>query len=267
VPADTPIFIVCRDRVTPLITLVDWLERAGHERIYFVDNASTYPPLLEYLDRSPHVTVRLADNAGHLAPWEAGVVEREADGEWYVVTDPDVVPIEACPFDAVDRFQYVLERYPDYVKAGFGLQVDDLPSCFQHADDVRHWESQWEHRTFGGKLKLHHARVDTTFALYRPFEHGYEFTLGPSIRTSFPYVARHLPWYADSSAPTAEEQYYAEHSRVDSTSWHSDELPVFMEQPTTPYQKWSPYQWVLWRAHVALKMSRNPRPRATKGAR
>ena len=54
---DPPIVICSRDRVWCLRRLVDWLERAGHERIVIVDNASTYEPLLDYLDGSPHQVV------------------------------------------------------------------------------------------------------------------------------------------------------------------------------------------------------------------
>ena len=93
----TPIFIICRDRLTPLAALVQWLERTGCECIYLLDNDSAWPPLLEYYERSPHSVIRLGVNAGHLAPWELGIVERYARHERYVVTDPDVVPDDSCP--------------------------------------------------------------------------------------------------------------------------------------------------------------------------
>ena len=48
-----PIILNCRDRVTPLKALLDWLRRAGHERVYLVDNASTYPPLLTFYETNP----------------------------------------------------------------------------------------------------------------------------------------------------------------------------------------------------------------------
>ena len=112
---------------------MSWLECAGHERIHLIDNDSTYPELLEYFETTPHRVHRLRENAGHLAPWDAGVVEREARGEWYVVTDPDVVPVPECPSDAVEHFREALLRYPRYFKAGFGLVIDDLPEHYEHA--------------------------------------------------------------------------------------------------------------------------------------
>ena len=48
ITANIPVFIICRDMVTPLGDLVAWLERNGHQRLILVDNASTYPPLVEY---------------------------------------------------------------------------------------------------------------------------------------------------------------------------------------------------------------------------
>jgi hypothetical protein len=249
VSEQTPIFIISRDRLEPLRALVGWLERAGHERIYIVDNASTFPALLEYLERTVHHLVQLDENFGHLAPWTAGVVAREAPDEWYVVTDPDVVPIEECPPDAVRHFRNALERYPDYVKAGFGLRIDDLPSHYRHAKVVGAWEEQFWRRRFG--RNLYHAAIDTTFALYRPLESHFEFVGRPSIRTGYPYLARHLPWYADSANPTPEERYYMAHANREVTNWHGDEAPELRDVPP-----WSVYRKLMWRAHARFKMRR-----------
>ena len=43
-----PVYIICRDRVTPLKELVSWLEKTGEADIHLIDNDSTYPQLLEY---------------------------------------------------------------------------------------------------------------------------------------------------------------------------------------------------------------------------
>ena len=39
-----PIFINCRDRLEPLVALLDYLEHANHDEIYVLDNDSKYPP-------------------------------------------------------------------------------------------------------------------------------------------------------------------------------------------------------------------------------
>jgi hypothetical protein len=213
--ASPPVFVICRDRLTPTQRLVAWLERHDVDRIVLVDNASTYEPLLEFLDASPHHVARLGDNLGPRAVWTAGLRDRYAKGEPYIVSDCDVVPDEACPDDAIDYLSWALARFPRYVKAGLGLRIDDLPDCYALADDVRQWERRFWLRRFAGNL--YHANVDTTFALYRP---GSQFQLAPAIRAGFPYVARHLPWYSSTTDPTDEERYYRDHCLSDITNWN-----------------------------------------------
>ena len=214
--ADLPIFIICRDKVTPLRTLVDWLENNEYRRLVLVDNVSTYPPLLEYLDATPHEVVRFSENLGpRQGIWETGILESRAKGRYYVVTDSDVVPDEACPGDAVEFLLWALRRYPGYLKAGLGLRIDDLPVQYALAAEVRRWESQyWLRRLPGG---VYDAPTDTTFALYRPDS---AFQLAPALRSGEPYLARHLPWYGDTAHPTQEDQYYQEHSDPTITHWH-----------------------------------------------
>lgn len=253
VAASTPIFITCRDRVAGLIQLVDWLERAGHERIYLIDNHSAWPALLEYLDQTPHTVVRLRENAGHTAPWAAGAVERYASGERYVVTDPDVVPDEDCPLDAVEHLASIIDRYPIYRKVGLGLRIDDLPEHYSLRDVVIAWESQfWMRKVRSG---LYHAPVDTTFAIY---EAGCGHQTTPTARTGAPYVARHLPWYADSNAIDEEERFYRARGRPGISNWHSDSMarePRGMPFGGTP-------RWLLWKwYHVAGPFDR---PRRTR---
>jgi hypothetical protein len=227
-----PVFITCRDRLTPLISLVSWLERAGVQRICLVDNASTYEPLLEWYERSPHLVVRLSDNVGQLAPWTSNTINTHAYGESYVVTDPDVVPDERCPLDAIDYFRGVLDEHPEVRKVGFGLRIDDLPRRFRLRRPVQAWESQFwlDPLPVTGATPtglLYRAPIDTTFALYR--EHT-PATMGPALRTGWPYVARHLPWYGNTRRPTKEEQYYSAHARGDVTSWQGEQLPVWLAQ-------------------------------------
>lgn len=225
--ADYPIFINCRDRVTPLRALVRWLERAGCTRIHLVDNNSTYPPLLDFYASTPHTVIRLGRNQGHRAIWECGAVEEHAAGEYYVATDPDIVPVDECPPDALDRFRALLDGHPDRAKVGFGLVIDDLPSHYRFTRQVQVWEGQfWAAEVEPG---VYDAPIDTTFALHRP---GTAFTApgvlpnhARSLRTGYPYVARHTAWYVDSRRPDAEERYYREHARGDVTHWNGDRLP------------------------------------------
>lgn len=206
-PRRCPIFINCRDRVTDLRVLVAWLELADYERIILLDNDSTYPELLDFYAETPHDVVYL-DNLGSRAVWRAGLVP---NNEYWVYTDPDVIPIKACPGDVV-RFLYELLQIHHHPKAGIGLYLDDLPETFLHL----RWEQSLvsPERVVGSyqplwmseptpAISVYNSLVDTSFALYRP---GIEHSL-PALRTGWPYQARHMPWYRDEN-PTDEERYY-----------------------------------------------------------
>jgi len=224
-PERFPILINCRDRLESLAELVAWLERADQGPILLVDNDSTYPPLLDYYERTPHEVVRLGQNAGPYAPWTSGIVAERLAGQWYAATDPDIVPDEGCPLDALAFFHDVLRRYPDYPKAGFGLRTDDLPDRYRFAAEVRDWERRfWDEALEPG---LYAAPIDTTFALYRP---GVGFQIDSAIRTGAPYLARHTAWYTDSSHPSEEERWYRANARPEVNSWNHDELPGWLAE-------------------------------------
>ena len=217
--ADVPIFIVVRDMLSPLQQLLAWLDRAGHERIYLVDNESTYPPMVEFLSATPHTVLSCGWNMGHRSPWLSGAVFEHADGEQYVVTDPDIVPDEDCPLDAVSHFAEVLSAHPEVQRVGFGLHIDDLPDHYAPKADVIAWESPfWQNEVAPG---LFSAPIDTTFALARvPRAQAM-----PSLRTGPPYVARHLPWYDNTAEPTEELLYYRQHGDRALTHWTRPSIP------------------------------------------
>ncbi len=220
-----PVFINCYNRFKPLLQLIAWLERAGQRRIYLVDNASTYPPLLAYYERTPYAVIRLGRNIGHRAVWEAGVLDQYAANEYYVMTDPDVVPDEQCPLDALAYFRNILDRYPAVCKVGFGLRIDNLPDHYKHADKVRRWESPYWDPKLQLEQGIYHAPIDTTFALHRPSAH-YEIS---GIRTGEPYVACHTAWYVDTAHPDPEELYYRQHTRTDINHWDGIEIPKSLQ--------------------------------------
>ena len=216
-----PVFIPVRDRLAPLLELLDWLVAHGQHEIWLVDNASTYPPLVEYLDKTPFHVVRLHHNLGHRSPWLSGIVQRQAHGRYFVVSDPDVVPDPACPADALEHFRALLDRYPDIDKVGFGLRIDDLPDHYPLKHEAIDWEwGFWSDEVEPG---VYRAGIDTTFAMYRPLERRHE--LLSAYRTGAPYVARHLPWYQDPTHMTDEDRYYREHADPTMSNWDRDELP------------------------------------------
>jgi hypothetical protein len=201
---DVPVFITCRDRLKDLRRLVEWLELAGHRRITFLDNASSYTPLLRYMAASKHEVRWLGGNLGSRALWAAEMVPDEP----FVLTDPDIIPLDSCPLDAVAHLQRLLDDHPGYPKAGLGLYLEDTPD-FPSKD----WERSLHSREIApGAFD---SLIDTTFALYRP---GSEFAY-EAIRTGQPYVARHSSWYV--TEPDAEDRYYLDRAAtgVTGSSW------------------------------------------------
>ncbi len=210
-----PIIINNFNRLECLQRLIKALEERGYSNIYILDNLSTYPPLLEWYKTCPYEVIRLDRNIGYQAIWESGVYER-FKRSFYVYTDSDVVPDEECPEDFMHRFLKVLRKYPRCLKVGFGLRIDNLPDCFAQKDAVLANERRfWKEPMGDGLFK---AQIDTTFALYRPFCYGPANEHHLMIRTGEPYVARHLPWYADSAHFTDEDIYYIQTTRQ-STHW------------------------------------------------
>jgi hypothetical protein len=221
-----PIFINCRDRLTCTSKLVSWLEKAGHERIILVDNDSTYEPLLSWYQKIDHEVVYINGNAGQHAPWRVGLIDKYASGEYYVVTDPDIIPIEECPYDAVEYFRSALDRFPDRTKAGFNLKIDDIPDCFKFKNEVINHEKKYVDWEKTPDSNFIFAPIDTTFALYRP---GATADISYSCRTKYPYIARHYPWYLDSDNPGEEEEFYINNASSTINSWSHKRLPYWMK--------------------------------------
>lgn len=215
-----PVIITVRDRLAPLLALLEWLEKVGQEEIWLCDNASTYPPLVEFLATTKHHVVRNGFNLGHRAPWLSGLVPELGHDRYFIVSDPDVVPTTECPHDALPFFKKTLEEHPEIYKVGFSLKIDDLPDHYRHKQSVITWEQQfWTQPAF---RHYYHAPIDTTFAMYRPgVPHGPHH-----LRTAPPYEARHLPWYQNSDQLSPEDRYYTEHADNRITNWNDERLPA-----------------------------------------
>lgn len=218
---DIPVFIICFERVNDLKRLIAWLESVGMKKIVLIDNDSTYQPLLDFYATTKYQVLPLGQNIGHTAPWTSGIVRTLAPGEMYIVTDPDVIPDNDCPADAIAHFLDLHIKYPYHNKIGFSLKINDLPDHYPLKNEVVSWESQFWNSAL--EEDVYEAGVDTTFALYKPF--SYTYTLHPSIRTGGAYTARHAPWYANPRKKSEEEVYYRMRADSGVTSWNVDELP------------------------------------------
>ena len=134
-----PIFIVSYNRLSYLKQLVKVLEEREYNNIY---NNSTYPPLIEYYKSIQHKVIYLEKNLGHMAFWKSSLFDKYRN-DFYVLTDPDVIPLEECPNDFLEIFFKTLEKYPFVRKVGFSLKIDDLPTDNVFLDEVFNWEKQF----------------------------------------------------------------------------------------------------------------------------
>jgi len=204
---EIPIIINNFNRLASLKLLIEFLEGRGYKNITVIDNDSTYPPLLDYYKQCSVKVIHLNANLGHLAFWKSGLYKGYR-WNYFVYTDPDVVPIEQCPANFLGYFRKLLTKYRGIDKAGFGIKIDDLSESFHLKESVVEYEKKyWRHEV---EQNVFQAAIDTTFALYRPFSNRLQdevYTL-PALRVGHPYLLRHMPWYVNSDALSEEDQYY-----------------------------------------------------------
>ena len=213
-----PVFIPVRDRLEPLLQVIDWLHERNLNEIYLVDNDSSYLPLQRFFLFTDCKVILTKKNLGHRSPWLSGAVQRFTEGRRYIVTDPDVVPDESCPSDVFERLHTVLNKHPEIVKVGLGLRIDDIPASNPLKADILNWEQQfWEQEI---EPNIYFADVDTTFALYQPY-YGVQ-RHSPCLRTGFPYVARHLPWYKSPETLSEEDKFYRARANQTVSNWDSN---------------------------------------------
>ena len=220
-----PIFLISYNRLSYIKRIVSYLEKKGYTNIHIIDNRSSYPPLLQYFETSPHTIHYMDKNYGHNVLFEAPEFKEIIDNEYFVLSDPDVLPIEECPDDFVEFFYKILQTYKKVSKVGFSLKIDDLPDTYNLKDTVIKWEQNFYKKPIkGSNPKLYKALIDTTFALYRPLK--YVKTQKNNIRVGYPYEARHLPWYQDSSKLDEETIYYNK-SDLGSGNWNGTKTSEF----------------------------------------
>jgi len=211
---EIPVIINNYNRVDHLLKLIHWLEKSEMKNIFIIDNASTYPILLDYYKNTRYHVVKLSANLGYKAFWDSSI-HLWFRGLPYIYTDPDVLPVEECPHDAVKFFQEVLKENENINKVGFGLRIDDIPDYYHRKSEVINWELKfWEQPV---AENLYKADIDTTFALYRA--NSVKQQWGKTLRTGGKYLMRHLPWYENSGILSEEELYYQK--RTTCSSWYS----------------------------------------------
>lgn len=195
----TPVFIINFNRLLSTKNMADYLaEDTGCEPI-IIDNHSTYPPLLEYYKNCHHRIIQMDKNYGNCVMWNSGLYKELDLKGGYIYTDPDL-DLSIIPKDFLHILQSGLDKYSDKDKCGFSIEIKDLPD-----NEMTKEVHQWEDQNWTNPLDnmYFNAAVDTTFSLFRTNIHSFN-----CLRTNYPYVCRHLPWYITPENITEEDEYY-----------------------------------------------------------
>lgn len=197
------VLIINYNRLTLLKNTVEWCIIHGLEPIV-IDNNSDFPPLLQYYNECDCPVMRMKKNYGHKVIWECNIIKLLNIKGRYIITDPDL-DFTGIPSDFLDVLNHGLDKYHQYNKVGFSLEINDLPSTKYIKDILRgheigYWKTPLDDMYFD-------APIDTTFAMYREGVNEY---FHPAIRTNRPYTARHIPWYYKNkhSLPDDEKYYF-----------------------------------------------------------
>lgn len=218
-----PVYIINFNRLSYLQKMIAMLEKYGFRNIHIIDNSSTYPPMVEYLKQTPYTVHYMQKNYGHMVFFEVDEFKDVRENEYYVLTDPDTIAVDACPQDFMDYFYQVLQQYPQFNKVGFSLKTDDLDNTSEANKLVIKWEKLfYKHRLNHFKPYIYDAPIDTTFALYRPQKEWYSKDFYKGIRIGAPYEVRHLPWYKDLQKLDDEDKFYVQND-CGSGNWNSSD--------------------------------------------
>lgn len=219
---DIPIFVISYNRQRELQQCIERYQKDGYRNIIILDNASTDEDLKAWLRTLSCKVYFLEKNYGHHVLWNCHLFDDILAKQYYVLTDPDVLPDETCPSDYVEVFYNILQKYPDKTKVGFALRIDDLPDSYPYKWDCIRYESFYWESILPWDFTIYDAEVDTTFALYRPggvdcnILNTKKFFSG--IRTGGLYKARHLGWYWEDTDDLKKHNYYNEMNKISTST-------------------------------------------------
>lgn len=215
-----PLIIPNFNQLTYLKNLINWWRWYNPQgRVFIVDNASTYEPLLAYYDtlneggmdvfRYPEN--RLGKNLREFI--DKNIIDKY---EYYVISDPDIMPHPNTP-------QNFLEHWVNYIKSGFhrvgfNLIISELPSWLNYRDGILYDESELikdrlvvRCEGFNG----YRAPIDTTFAMYTTKNSGWYSPMNGEDWSNALRIfdAFHLGWYIDGDRLNKEMEYYFKSAR------------------------------------------------------
>lgn len=205
------VFIVVYNLLTWPKNMADIIATKLKADPIFIDNNSTYEPLLDYYKTCPYDVVRLPSNMGHRVVWNSGILDKVDN--LYIVTDPDL-DISTIPEDTIDLLKDALLKYTHKAKVGLSLELNDIPKDSPVYDKILGWETPfWQDRF---NANFFDAPIDTTFAIYSKARPIHNFL--SALRSDRPYTAKHLPFYLTKETITDEYIQYINSAGISSTS-------------------------------------------------
>jgi hypothetical protein len=142
------------------------------------------------------------------------VVEKEFD--YYVISDPDIMPHPATPPNFLAVWKTYIDNY-NFHRAGFNLITDELPSWLNERAMIIGNEKELLVNpvlSYDGHTG-YKAPIDTTFCLYKTANGGWSAPMGGEdwgncLRL---FSAFHLGWYIDGENLNPEMRHYFQSSK------------------------------------------------------
>jgi len=194
-----PVIINNRNLLTwtrEMINKIKTLDNVGD--IIIVDNDSSYQPLLNWYKSKP-CDIVFCNNLGYTGAWLSGVVDL-LNTDFYVVSDPDL-GINDIPKDTLTYLDLKMNELK-LDKIGLGLNSELVLKNHPYFNHIENYEKK---RYLNSRLISDiyiDVATDTTFALYSKKTH---YIGGGS--TSFPYIAKHYPWYYSKEDVKNNEEF------------------------------------------------------------
>ena len=220
----TPIVILNRDRLYPLIEQVNVLKSKGYNNITIIDNQSTYKPLLDWYVQSNldvfHNT--LTENTVH-AFRDLVLMQHpkftDITSNWYVFNDSDIIPLETVPDNFIEDLISYSKKYSKS-KVGMSIKIDDIDLSYPLNAWVHSYESNyWTNAIKDGEIELYPHPIDTTFAVHSPGQ--LPTWSANTLRVGVPYIVKHAPFYYDPNNLPEDEKHYLTHMNKQSSNWSS----------------------------------------------
>ena len=169
------------------------------DKIYIIDNASTYQPLVDWYKNEVSQLksvelIRHPNNSGFNV-WTKYV---DIFPEEYVITDPDLLFNPEMPTNVTSILSDIGKRFDTKI-VGLALDISD----YQNFTDAKcsgfsiyeFEKPYWSNKVQSEPYEIYAAKIDTTFALHsksRPRSY---------LRVAGRFTCKNIPWYRRDKSP------------------------------------------------------------------